>query len=106
MDTKELLLTVLSRLAQLVGAEVAADSSSWSRAVFWLHDKTEGLDWTVGFHLKPVWGEHFKHQVPSALLTVCELPEQVGTLRHSRTTRSAQRGEKCSDIMKSSVSDL
>ncbi|XP_031139443.1 gem-associated protein 4 [Sander lucioperca] len=76
MDTKELLVSVLTTLGQVVGAEVAADPSSWSRALFWLHNKMEGLDWTIRFHLKPVWGEHFKNEVPSSLLTVCDLPEQ------------------------------
>lgn len=79
MDTNELLVSVLTRLAQVTGAEVAADPSRWSRALFWLYNKMEGLDWTVFFHLKPVWGEHFKNEVPSSLLTVCDLPEQVGT---------------------------
>lgn len=80
MDTKELLESVLTTLGQLVGAEVAAAPSSWSRALFWLYNKMEELDWTVRFHLKPVWGEHFKNEVPTSLLTVCDLPEQVRTL--------------------------
>lgn len=79
MDTKELLESVLTTLGQLVGAEVAAAPSSWSRALFWLYNKMEELDWTVRFHLKPVWGEHFKNEVPTSLLTVCDLPEQVRT---------------------------
>lgn len=79
MDTKELLVSVLTSLAQVMGAEVAAAPSSWSRALFWLYNKMEELDWTVRFHLKPVWGEHFKNEVPSSMLTVCNLPEQVGT---------------------------
>uniref|UniRef100_UPI0037E82D8C gem-associated protein 4 n=1 Tax=Semicossyphus pulcher TaxID=241346 RepID=UPI0037E82D8C len=76
MDTKELLVSVLTTLGQVVGAEVAAAPSTWSRALFWLYNKMEELDWTVRFHLKPVWGEHFKNEAPSALLTVCDLPEQ------------------------------
>ncbi|XP_042343308.1 gem-associated protein 4 [Plectropomus leopardus] len=76
MDTKELLVSVLITLGQVVGAEVAAAPSSWSRALFWLYNKMEELDWTVRFHLKPIWGEHFKNEVPSSLLTVCDLPEQ------------------------------
>ncbi|XP_034557316.1 gem-associated protein 4 [Notolabrus celidotus] len=76
MDTKDLLVSLLTSLGQVVGAEVAAAPSSWSRALFWLYNKIEELDWTVRFHLKPVWGDHFKNEVPSALLTVCELPEQ------------------------------
>ncbi|XP_029028282.1 gem-associated protein 4 [Betta splendens] len=75
-DTKELLVSVLATMGQLVAAEVAAGSSSWSRALFWLYNKMEDLDWTVRFHLKPLWGEHFKNEVPSSLLTVCDLPEQ------------------------------
>ncbi|XP_049432842.1 gem-associated protein 4 isoform X2 [Epinephelus fuscoguttatus] len=76
MDTKELLVSVLTTLGQVLGAEVAAAPSSWSRALFWLYNKMEELDWTVRFHLKPVWGKHFKNEVPSSLLTVCDLPEQ------------------------------
>ncbi|XP_037631289.1 gem-associated protein 4 [Sebastes umbrosus] len=76
MDTKELLVSVLSTVGQVVGAEVLAAHSSWSRALFWLYNKMEELDWTVRFHLKPVWGEHFKNEVPSSLLAVCDLPEQ------------------------------
>ncbi|XP_041850348.1 gem-associated protein 4 [Melanotaenia boesemani] len=76
MDTKELLVSVLTKLGQVVGAEVALAPSSWSRPLFWLYNKMEGLDWTVRFHLKPVWGQHFKNEVPASLLAVCELPEQ------------------------------
>ncbi|XP_060901970.1 gem-associated protein 4 [Labrus mixtus] len=76
MDTKELLVSVLTTLGQLVGAEVSAAPSRWSRPLFWLYNKMEELDWTVRFHLKPVWREHFKNEVPSALLAVCDLPEQ------------------------------
>ncbi|KAM9359231.1 gem-associated protein 4 [Symphorus nematophorus] len=76
METKELLLLVLTTLGQVVGAEVAAAPSTWSRALFWLYNKMEELDWTIRFHLKSVWGEHFKNEVPSSLLTVCDLPEQ------------------------------
>ncbi|KAG7478879.1 hypothetical protein JOB18_011440 [Solea senegalensis] len=79
MENKELLESVLSILGQVVGAEVAAAPDSWSRALFWLYNKMEGLDWTVRFHLKPVWGEHFKNEVPSSLLTVSDLPEQEWT---------------------------
>ncbi|XP_056229957.1 gem-associated protein 4 [Seriola aureovittata] len=76
MDTMELLVLVLATLGEVMGAEVAAAPSSWSRALFWLYNKMEELDWTVRFHLKPVWGEHFKNEVPSSLLAVCDLPEQ------------------------------
>lgn len=76
METREILVTVLGALGRVVGAEVTADPDSWSRALFWLYNKAEELDWTVRFLLKPVWGEHFKHEVPASLLTVCDLPEE------------------------------
>lgn len=79
MDSRELLVSVLSTLGGVVGAHVAASPSSWSRALFWLHSQVEELDWTVRLYLKPVWGDHFKNEVPSSLLTVCDLPEQVRT---------------------------
>lgn len=79
VDTKELLVSVMTTVGQVVGAEVAAAPSSWSRALFWLYNKLEELDWTVRFHLKPLWGQHFKNEVPSSLLDVCDLPEQVRT---------------------------
>ncbi|KAL6104994.1 gemin4 [Pungitius sinensis] len=76
MEAKELLVSVLATLGRVVGAEVAAAPGRWSRALFWLYDKAAELDWTVRFHLKAVWGEHFKNEVPSSLLAVCDLPEQ------------------------------
>ncbi|XP_077468004.1 gem-associated protein 4 isoform X2 [Stigmatopora argus] len=76
MDTRELLASTLSTLAQIVGVQMDKAPSRWSRALFWLRDKMKVLDWTVYFHLKPVWGQHFKNEVPSSLLTVCDLPEQ------------------------------
>lgn len=79
METQELLVTVLSALGQVVAAEMTADPDSWSRAVFWLYNKTEKLDWTVRFLLKPVWGKHFKNEVPASLLDVCDLPEHEWT---------------------------
>ncbi|XP_072310791.1 gem-associated protein 4 [Eucyclogobius newberryi] len=76
METQELLVNVLSALGRVVGAEVAEDPDTWSRALFWLYNKTEELDWIARFLLKPVWGEHFKNEVPASLFAVCDLPEQ------------------------------
>nr|XP_023648402.1 gem-associated protein 4 [Paramormyrops kingsleyae] len=76
METKELLIQALNVLAELVGQEVAAAPDSWSRALFWLYRKAETLDWTVRLRFRPVWGAHFKNEVPKSLLDVCELPEQ------------------------------
>ncbi|KAL0972814.1 hypothetical protein UPYG_G00195050 [Umbra pygmaea] len=76
MESKDLLVTVLTSLGRVVGREVASAPNTWSRALFWLYNKVEALDWTVRFHLKAVWGAHFKNEVPSSLLAVCELPER------------------------------
>ncbi|KAJ7990281.1 hypothetical protein DPEC_G00298690 [Dallia pectoralis] len=76
LDCKDLLVSVLTTLCKVVGLEVASAPNTWSRALFWLYDKAEALDWTVRFHLKAVWGEHFKNEVPSELLAVCTLPER------------------------------
>ncbi|XP_063060422.1 gem-associated protein 4 [Engraulis encrasicolus] len=76
MEAKEVLTSVIGTLSEAVGEEVTASPSTWSRALFWLYSKVEALEWTVRFHLKALWGDHFKNEVPSALLEVCELPEQ------------------------------
>lgn len=76
MESKDLLLSVLHTLGIIVGKEVAHAPDVWSRALFWLYSKVEELDWTVRFYLKDVWGTHFKYEVPSSLLSVCDLPEQ------------------------------
>ncbi|XP_076138177.1 gem-associated protein 4 [Alosa pseudoharengus] len=76
MESKEVLTSILNRLGEVVGEEVAAAPSTWSRALFWLYSKVEALDWTVRFHLKALWRDHFKNEVPSSLLEVCDLPEQ------------------------------
>lgn len=75
MESKEVLTSILSTLGEVVGKEVAAAPGAWSRALFWLYSKVEDLDWTVRFHLKALWGDHFKNEVPSSLLEVCDLPE-------------------------------
>lgn len=75
IEYKELLISILTTLGKAVGKEVAVAPSTWSRAVSWIYEKVEELDWTVRFHLKEVWGEHFKYEVPSSLMAVCELSE-------------------------------
>ncbi|TRY64714.1 hypothetical protein DNTS_017748 [Danionella cerebrum] len=75
MEIKELLLSALHTAGTLVGKEVVCAPDTWSRALFWLYNKVEEMDWTVGFCLKDVWGEHFKYEVPSSMLSVCDLPE-------------------------------
>ncbi|XP_046891768.1 gem-associated protein 4 [Hypomesus transpacificus] len=76
MEAKELLVSVLVVLGPVLGREVASVPATWSRALSWLYNKVQNLDWTVRLYLKPVWGEHFKMEVPSSLLAVCELGER------------------------------
>ncbi|XP_027003102.2 gem-associated protein 4 [Tachysurus fulvidraco] len=76
LESKELLISILTTMGKAVGKEVALTPSTWSRALSWLYAKVEKLDWTVRFHLKQVWGEHFKYEVPSSLMAVSVLSEQ------------------------------
>ncbi|XP_061072834.1 gem-associated protein 4 [Conger conger] len=76
IESKELLIGALKVIDGLVGREVAAAPGVWSRAVFWLHSKLEGLDWTVYFHLRSILGGHFKNEGPCSLFAVCELSER------------------------------
>ncbi|KAG9334125.1 hypothetical protein JZ751_009095 [Albula glossodonta] len=75
IEAKDLLISALTVLGELVGREVAAAPAAWSRALSWLHSKLETLDWTVHFHLKSVLGGHFKNEVPCSLLSVCNLSD-------------------------------
>lgn len=75
LESKELLISILTTVGKAVGKEVAIAPSTWSRAISWLYAKVEELDWTVRIHLKEVWGEHFKYEVPSSLMTVSDLSE-------------------------------
>ncbi|XP_060754051.1 gem-associated protein 4 [Neoarius graeffei] len=76
LESKELLISILTTVGKAVGKEVAIAPSTWSRALSWLYAKVEELDWTVRIHLKEVWGEHFKYEVPTSLMAVSELSEQ------------------------------
>ncbi|TSN39327.1 Gem-associated protein 4 [Bagarius yarrelli] len=76
LESKELLISILNTMSKAVGKEVALAPNTWSRALSWLYAKVEDLDWTVRIHLKQVWGEHFKYEVPSSLMAVSDLPEQ------------------------------
>ncbi|KAF4086039.1 hypothetical protein AMELA_G00101940 [Ameiurus melas] len=76
LESKELLISILTTMGKAVGKEVALAPSTWSRALSWFYAKVEELDWTVRIHLKEVWGEHFKYEVPSSLMAVSDLSEQ------------------------------
>ncbi|KAM9469447.1 gem-associated protein 4 [Clarias gariepinus] len=76
LESKELLVSTLTIIGKAVGREVALAPNTYSRAISWLYAKMEELDWTVRIHLKEVWGEHFKYEVPTSLMAVAELSEQ------------------------------
>ncbi|XP_026780013.3 gem-associated protein 4 [Pangasianodon hypophthalmus] len=76
LESKELLISIVTTMGKAVGKEVALAPNTWSRAISWLYAKVEEVDWTVRIHLKEVWGEHFKYEVPSSLMAVSELSEQ------------------------------
>ncbi|KAJ8280782.1 hypothetical protein GJAV_G00058920 [Gymnothorax javanicus] len=76
IESKQLLIGALQVIEGVVGREIAAAPEVWSRAMFWLHSKLEGLDWSVYFHLKSIFGGHFKKEGPSSLFAVCELSER------------------------------
>lgn len=79
-ETKDL---VTANLAHLCNAVVAQkDSLSpelWTQSVAWLHKKLGALDWTISLHVKDIYGEHFKNEVPATLFEVCRLPEDEWT---------------------------
>ncbi|XP_048374470.1 gem-associated protein 4 [Sphaerodactylus townsendi] len=81
-ETKDL---VTSNLAQLCDAVLvhkdSVPSELWTQSVAWLHKKADALDWTIGLHLKKVYGGHFKNEVPATLFEVCKLPEDEWTSR-------------------------
>ncbi|XP_039938530.1 gem-associated protein 4 [Hirundo rustica] len=79
LETKDLILDILCRLCELVGPETVPSSELWVQSLAWLHRKVASLDWTVGLHLKKLYGDHFKNEVPATLFEVCRLPEDQWT---------------------------
>ncbi|NWR10852.1 GEMI4 protein, partial [Paradoxornis webbianus] len=79
LETKDLILDILSQLCELVGPETVPSSELWVQSLAWLHRKVASLDWTVGLRLKKLYGDHFKNEVPATLFEVCRLPEDEWT---------------------------
>ncbi|MBN3287244.1 GEMI4 protein, partial [Polyodon spathula] len=79
LEVKDLLSDTLSVVCDVVGSVVTASPSVWSRSLFWLYNKAGTLDWTVRIRLKRAWGDHFKNEVPLAMLLVCDLSEHDWT---------------------------
>ncbi|KAJ1185851.1 hypothetical protein NDU88_002638 [Pleurodeles waltl] len=82
IECKDLIIDALEKLCDLVQLEATAFSETWNKSLFWLHRKMEHLDWTVGLRLKPLFGDHFKNEVPASLFEVCTLCENDWTPLH------------------------
>ncbi|NWV23860.1 GEMI4 protein, partial [Origma solitaria] len=79
METKDLILSILCRLCEMVGPETVPSPELWVQSLAWLHRKVTSLDWTVGLRLKQLFGDHFKNEVPATLFEICRLPEDEWT---------------------------
>ncbi|NXT22776.1 GEMI4 protein, partial [Syrrhaptes paradoxus] len=79
LETKDLILTVLCQLCEVVRPETSPSPELWVQSLAWLHRRVASLDWTVGLRLKKLYGDHFKNEVPSTLFEVCTLPEDEWT---------------------------
>ncbi|NXD00369.1 GEMI4 protein, partial [Certhia familiaris] len=79
LETKDLILSILCQLCELVGPETVPSSELWVQSLAWLHRKVAPLDWTVGLRLKKLYGDYFKNEVPATLFEICRLPEEQWT---------------------------
>ncbi|NWS89877.1 GEMI4 protein, partial [Toxostoma redivivum] len=79
LETKDLILSILCQLCELVGPETIPSSELWVQSLAWLHRKVASLDWTVGLRLKKLYGDYFKNEVPATLFEICRLPEDEWT---------------------------
>ncbi|XP_005493601.2 gem-associated protein 4 [Zonotrichia albicollis] len=79
LETKDLILSILCQLCELLGPEIFPSSELWVQSLAWLHRKVASLDWTVGLRLKNLYGDHFKNEVPATLFEICRLPEDEWT---------------------------
>ncbi|NXG25844.1 GEMI4 protein, partial [Grallaria varia] len=79
LETKDLVLSILCQLCEMVGPETSPSPELWVQSLAWLHRKVASLDWTVGLRLKKLYGHHFKNEVPATLFEICTLPEDEWT---------------------------
>ncbi|NXJ09805.1 GEMI4 protein, partial [Odontophorus gujanensis] len=79
LEIKDLVLSILSRLCEVVTPETSPSLEVWIQSLAWLHRKVASLDWTIGLRLKQFYGEHFKNEVPATLFEICTLPEDEWT---------------------------
>ncbi|KAE8624974.1 hypothetical protein XENTR_v10006113 [Xenopus tropicalis] len=76
LGSKELIIDILTLIINAVMPEAGNNSETWNKSLFWLHKKMENLDWVVCLRLKPIFGKHFKNEVPSSLFDVGKLSER------------------------------
>lgn len=82
LETKDLVVTNLVQLCDILLVQKETLSPQlWTQSVAWLHKKLSVLDWTIGLHVKNIFGEHFRNEVPATLFEVCKLPEEDWTTR-------------------------
>ncbi|KAM4795904.1 gem-associated protein 4 [Rhinophrynus dorsalis] len=79
LASKELIIEIITMICGAVMPEAENAPETWNKSLFWLHRKMEHLDWVVCLRLKPIYGEHFKNEVPSTLFEVCKLSENEWT---------------------------
>ncbi|NXD28606.1 GEMI4 protein, partial [Spelaeornis formosus] len=79
LETKDLILSILGQLCELLGPQTVPSSELWVQSLAWLHRKVAPLDWTVGLRLKKLYGDYFKNEVPATLFEICRLPEDEWT---------------------------
>ncbi|KAM9526151.1 gem-associated protein 4 [Guaruba guarouba] len=79
LETKDLILSILCQLCEVVRPETAPSPELWLQSLSWLHRRVALLDWTIGLRLKKLYGDHFKNEVPATLFEICTLPEDEWT---------------------------
>ncbi|KAM4700574.1 gem-associated protein 4 [Discoglossus pictus] len=75
LGSKELIIEIISVICGVIKPEAVNFPETWNKSLFWLHRKMENLDWVVHLRLKPLYGGHFKNEVPAPLFEVCKLSE-------------------------------
>ncbi|XP_075051144.1 gem-associated protein 4 [Mixophyes fleayi] len=79
LGSKELIIEILTQICSVILPEAETENETWNKSLFWLHRKMEHLDWVVRLRLKPLFGKHFKNEVPASLFDVCKLSEHEWT---------------------------
>ncbi|CAH2245979.1 gem-associated 4 [Pelobates cultripes] len=79
LGSKELIVDIIKLLCSAIMPEAEHALETWNKSLFWLHRKMEHLDWVVCIRLHPIYGEHFKKEVPASLFELCNLSENEWT---------------------------